>query len=693
MRRGRTLLWGNLPIKRSAIPELLSDLSTWPTVDTSSFDESDRAKFNSAAEAVRLFVEERDVTLAEIKRLTGVHREQLYRQLSRCLSKAEDGRIQGFRALIPHRHIKDYTRSAPVGPSRPRAKGGAAGAFSATLSRFSDVKGWLDRQIRLRHKQLGGEVRKVRMTMANLHKGLLERLKAAGVKDDEYPFNRDMQGLRSLQAYERAKRNALGRGADDDGPETPPIDAPDPPRGGDLSGLPQATLPFDAVQFDGHKIDGRFTLRLVDPFGMELLFELTRIWILVALDVITRAALGFQIVLAPEYDSDEVAQTLQSCFGEPKATQLTMPGLAVREGGGFPREVLEAAKYPRWRWFQFDSARANIADATLTRLTDVVGCFVATGRLGEPDDRAFIERFFGTLASHGFHQIPGTTGSSPTHEVRHLGDVKGDTGRLMSVDELEQVVYVMLADYNGQSHTGLGGRSPLEAMRYWLNKPGVAIRQLPAHKRKQLMLLQEARITPIVGGGKSGRQPHINFEGVRYTSDLLRSKPELIGKKLKIYFNIKDIRQIFAFFEDGSELGALLAAKSWRKTAHSLRLRKEILRLVRLGKLQYREGDDAIEAWAAYKRRIAATDKRAATALARQQQAISAAAGSAAQDVPGSDQATKTGAASESVSAKHPNEGASAAPDEPESATPEATGSSQPRPLRVRRTIVFGGNR
>lgn len=161
MRRGRTLLWGNLPIKRSAIPELLSDLSTWPTVDTSSFDESDRAKFNSAAEAVRLFVEERDVTLAEIKRLTGVHREQLYRQLSRCLSKAEDGRIQGFRALIPHRHIKDYTRSAPVGPSRPRAKGGAAGAFSATLSRFSDVKGWLDRQIRLRHKQLGGEVRKV----------------------------------------------------------------------------------------------------------------------------------------------------------------------------------------------------------------------------------------------------------------------------------------------------------------------------------------------------------------------------------------------------------------------------------------------------------------------------------------------------------------------------------------------------
>jgi hypothetical protein len=264
----------------------------------------------------------------------------------------------------------------------------------------------------------------------------------------------------------------------------------------------------------------------------------------------------------------------------------------------------------------------------------------------------------------------------------------------MTVDELAQIVYVMLADYNGASHSGLGGRTPLEAMRYWLKKPGAAIRQLPSHKRKQLMLLQDARIVSIVGGSKTGRQPHINFESVRYTSDLLKGKPELIGKKLKIYFNIKDIRQIHAFFEDGSELGALIASKSWRKTAHSLRLRKEILRLVRLGKLRYREGDDAIEAWAVYKRRAAASDKRAASALARQQQVQSAALTfRAAVGIRDAERDQVPSTRDPASSEDRIGSGSAQRKEEASVTGAEAVGLSQPRPLRVRRTIVFGGNR
>ena len=89
MRISRTVLWGHLPIKRSAIPELLADLSTWPTVDTSGFVELDRAVFESRAEAVRLFVEEREVTLAEIRRRTGVHpppRQNGCRLFRSCIS-------------------------------------------------------------------------------------------------------------------------------------------------------------------------------------------------------------------------------------------------------------------------------------------------------------------------------------------------------------------------------------------------------------------------------------------------------------------------------------------------------------------------------------------------------------------------------------------------------------------------------
>lgn len=693
MRLARTVLWGQLPIKRSAIPELLADLSNWPTVDTSNFSEDEKAKFDAGAEAVRLFVEEREVSLAEISRTTGVHREQLYRQLDRCLSKADDGRIQGFRALVPYRHLKDYVRVAPVKPSKPMARGGAAGAFSALLGRFHKIQNWLDQQIKLRTAPLRDEIRTVRKPITTLHKELLNKLREAQVREDEYPFNRDLLGLRSLQAYVKWVQAGGSEIDDEEGAEPPPTDTPLPRAARSRSGLPQAVLPFDAVQFDGHKIDARFTLRVIDPFGMEQLFEVTRIWILVALDVVTRAALGHQLVLAPEYDTDEVAAALQSCFGDSRPPQFTIPGLSVREGGGFPREFFTEAKFPAWRWFQFDSARANLAEATLTRLTSIVGCYVATGRLGEPDDRAFIERFFGTLARCGFQQTPGTTGSSPSDEVRQLGDVRGDINRLMTVDELSQVVHVMLADYNGTSHTGLGGRTPIEAMSYWLHKPGVAIRRIPSPKRRHLIFLQEARIVQVVGGGKHHRRPHINFEGVRYTSDLLIGKPELIGKKLKIYFNIKDIRQIQAFFEDGSELGVLVAAKSWRSTVHSLRLRKEILRLVRLGKLRYRDGDDAIEAWAAYRRRSAANDKRSATALARQRQdqaLIGSSQSGTAVQRPG-DEHDQTLFRFPTVHVESP---ISKSPGEEQaSQIGAATPSSQPRPLRVRRTIVFGGNR
>lgn len=692
MRPVRTVLWGNLPIKRSAIPELLADLCTWPTVDTSEFSEVDRTIYDLRAEAVRLFVEEKDVPIAEITRRTSVHREQLYRLLTRCLGKAEDGRIQGFRGLIPGKHLKDYVRTAPVKPSKPKSKGGAAGAFKALLERHEKICTWLVRQAKLRKKPLGSEIRKVRKAIPHLHREFLNKLREAGVRQDEYPFNRDLQGLRSFQAFVRLLEDGGNEPSDENNLEPPDVSVVSPDAEMASSQVPQHMLPFDGVQFDGHKIDLRLTLRYVDPFGLEFLFEITRIWILVALDVASRAVLGFQLVLAPEYDSDEIARALQSCFGSSHPPQFTIPGISVREGGGFPCDIFEAAKYPGWRWFQYDSARANLATATLERLTEIVGCFIHTGRLGEPDDRAIIERFFAYLAKYGLHQAPGTTGSKPDDEARRLADVGKDISRLMTVDELAQVIYVMLADKNGESHAGLGGRTPNEALGYWLSKPGVRIRQLPTQKRRKLIFLQEARVTTVVGGSKTKRRPHINFEGVRYDSDLMVSKPELIGKKLRIYFNIQDIRQLHAFFEDGAELGVLRASRSWRKTAHSLRLRKEILRLIRLGKLRYRDGDDAIEAWAIYKRKNAAKDKRAATALARQQQVEEFAVSVA--DVAIDQPVASVTATSEQGSQSVPDQSiASGVSDEILGASSSDNPRPKPRVLRVRRTIVFGGNR
>lgn len=611
------ILWGRMPITRSAIPEQLADLSNWPCVDRTALADNARNRFDQQVDAVTLFVEQPDVPLIEIERRTGVKRGQLYRLMDRCLRKHDDGRIQGFRGLLPYKHLKEYERRAKVAATKPRGRGGSAGALQQLLDRLPALRRWLVRQARQRNQPLReGEVREVRKTLRHIHKRFLERCAKLGIKETEWPFNRDERGLRSLQAFiyrEQRSPTAERPGAACDAAgeisgESPEVD--------DEVGWLAALLPFDAVQFDGHKLDLRLTLRFVDPFGMESLFELTRIFILVCIDVITRAVLGYHIVLSQEYDSDDVAHALQACFGPHRGPALTIPGLSVREGGGYPSELFEEqARYPGWRWFQYDNAKANLSEATLGRLSDIVGCYVHAGRLGEPNDRAFIERFFATIARLGLHQVPGTTGSSTDDVVRRLGDLGSDIALAMTVDELEQVVEVMLADYNGESHGGLGGRTPLQAMRYWLSKPGVRIRSLPPQKRRQLIFLQEARIVTLRGEAR----PYVNFEGVRYTSDVLASKTELRGKKVRIYFNTQDIRQLHAFFEDGTELGILIASRAWRRTAHSLRQRREILRLVRLGKLRYRADDDAVEAYALYKRRQARMSKKAANSLAELQ--------------------------------------------------------------------------
>jgi len=73
----------------------------------------------------------------------------------------------------------------------------------------------------------------------------------------------------------------------------------------------------------------------------------------------------------------------------------------------------------------------------------------------------------------------------------------------------------------------------------------------------------------------------------------------------------------------------LTANRPWCFTAHSLRTRREILRLQARGKLRYREGDDAVEAYIKYKRKEALHRRGAVRNLA-QVAALRAPAGSVA---------------------------------------------------------------
>ncbi|MGH8856827.1 MAG: hypothetical protein ACREXG_02170 [Polaromonas sp.] len=603
------------------MPDILQDFACLPKVDESVFEHKPdvRASYLNNLEAYRLFVMDRNVTLRQIRKLTGVDPKQLYRLLQRMMKKAEDGRIQGLRGLIPFKRLEEYKRTAVVKATSVLFTKNATGAMQQLLSAYPALDKWVRKRIRERNKPLRkGEIRAVRKSVRALHEEFLKRARQLGVQDDDYPFNQDYQGFRSFQALIKrvTLEQAGGHPKADDEPDGV---AARPNR--DFEPWPIGDVPFKLVQFDGHRIDVRLTLVVEDPFGMQTVIELHRIWILVVTDVSTRCVLGYYLSLGLEYNKDDVAEAIQAAIVPHRKMRFTIPGLEIKEGGGFPNDLMPELEYHRLEWFHYDTAKSHIAHDTLERLATVLGCWTMSGRLGKPDDRAIIERFFGLLEQY-FHQLPGTTGSRPSDPVRQLGGAGGDLGILITLDQLEQLVEVLVGDLNGEVHSSLGGRTPLQAMRYKVSKPEFLIQTLPVTRRHQLFLLKEATIKTIRGSGG----PHVNFEGVRYKSDILASRPELVGTTLRIYFIARDIRTIHAFFEDGSELGILVASRQWRKTPHSLRLRKEILRMISLGKIHCRGTDDPVEVYLSYRRTEAQQNRRAATSIAKVRAGVNAAA-------------------------------------------------------------------
>jgi len=143
------------------------------------------------------------------------------------------------------------------------------------------------------------------------------------------------------------------------------------------------------------------------------------------------------------------------------------------------------------------------------------------------------------------------------------------------------------------------------------------VRTVPVARRSTLCLLQEARVVTIRGNLARGVRPHVNFEYVRYDNSLLSGIAGMIGQQLRVYFNVKDVRHLHAFFMDGSELGVLTAARPWCFASHSLRVRQEIYSLIRQKKLACREGCDPVAAWFAYKKERAARHTRDANDIAQ----------------------------------------------------------------------------
>lgn len=606
------------------------DLSTWATVETSSLAEDERATFERRYEAICRFVD--GETVAAIRASCGIGPGQLYHLLRRCLANDNDGRAYGFRGLLPRLNLVGYTRRKSLPAKSKRTHGGQAGAFNLLLSAYPALQVWFERKVRERvillEQCTSDAGLKLRLNgLGRLHASFLNECRRLGLSANDYPFTTDRLAKESLaKTYRAALLEHFGRAARASGAThlkglrtVMPAQAP--------------TRAYEVVEFDGHRLDVRLKIVITDPLGFEQQFEIERIWLLVILDVYTRAALGYHVSLNHEYNRHDVVRTIINALEPHQPRKFAVAGLVYGRDDGFPSGKLPETGYAQWTRFKLDGAKANLADEVRHALTEFMGCFVDVGPSRTPDDRPYIERFFGSIASRLSSRLPGFTGSSPTDVRRALADPKGKLRLFVSLSELEDLLEAAIAGYNATAHGGLNGRTPLEAMTHSVRTRSAWLNWLPESRRRRVYLMQTPKRARVRGYLAQGQRAHVNFYGVRYTNAVLAATASFIGTELKLYFNSGDLRTIHAVTRDGVDLGLLKAQGAWGEVAHDLALRQEILR--QRGRRRPEAVDGSfLEAFVAAKVKAARGSRRAASSLAKTLRVLAAAPTAGAVAVP-----------------------------------------------------------
>lgn len=304
-----------MAVKRWSRIEVLAEtppIETWPDVNLAGLPERYVETFNARKSAITLYWN--GFPLEEVMSQTGISKNLLPRFLKRCLESAPDGRIHGFRALIPYSRTAPYQRVAAETKKLPQAKGGKSGMLGLTLNRFPDLEEDLVALILKKRKTRA--FHEHRLSATDLHQIFLKRLKELGVGKCEWPFNTRYQGARSIARYmidiqdryfsksihvreeqEAQAHVATGKGI-------APL-------------ISYEHRPYSAVEVDGHRIQAFFSVTFDTPEGTRQRIQLERLWLLVMVDREATAVLAYTVVYSSEITADDVLKLIRKAVSEP----------------------------------------------------------------------------------------------------------------------------------------------------------------------------------------------------------------------------------------------------------------------------------------------------------------------------------------------------------------------------------------
>lgn len=591
------------------------DISNWPIVNIMQLQPEDREIFKKREAAVKLYMLHEEVTLEIITEQTGVSKKELIIFIKKCLEfDPITETIWGFRALIPHKRTKKYDRSATTTflPQQQRPR--FSGAFNQLLEQYPEIREKITSAY-LRRK--GKNSTMPTISTDGIHRLFLSLCKKKGLGIHDYPFNTNDKGYRSLyRFFKKIENNHFSEGAKRYGKEAA--------RQSRMGTVPKHELilqkPFQRVQFDGHKIDAMFTITFKTPEGDLFTEVVERVWLLVIVDVATRAILGHHLCVNKEYNKDDVLHCIRNTVTPYEKRKFSIPGIDYDPKGGIPSAEIPETAWALWDEFSYDNGKANLSNIVTDRLYEVVRCTLNPGPVEAPEVRGIIERLFRSLEVLGYHKLVSTTGSNPSDPLRKNPEQQAKKFDI-SLSELEELTHILVSDYNGIPHSGIRNFSPLQLMKQRIER-GMEPRVLEPEKRKDAIFFMIQTKRRVSGDIAKGKRPFINYEGVRYQSDILGNSPHLIGTELTIVVNVDDIRTVKVFLSDGSEFGYLTAYGIWGITPHSLRTRKAINKLKNERKIFFTTYQDPFQIYYEYKASKAKTGKRERNQIAQLQREL-----------------------------------------------------------------------
>lgn len=569
--------------------------ANWEHVDERSMTPDREETFRKRKNAIEAYM--RGVSTAALKESWGFSRSHVTALINRCLTQHPDGKLWGWRGVVPHIRVTEWTRRTPP-PTGPDDQSGRAGVLQWLFASPGHQKSALEKRFRKKILERPSGLKGKRTPKQKLFKWFLDELREAGCERRmEWPFDTEFLGRTTIYRFiTRVRNEDPGRARELEGGTNAIRKA----KAGDGTNRPHFPV-FRRVECDAHKLDLRMVVMVPSPQGGYEPRKVNRLWVIVLIETESRAVLGYYLSMRKDPAADDVLRAIRNALSQWERRPISFSRAPYVEGAALPSAWNPKYLGACWDEFSVDGALANICDRVKDPLDQVVGAKILAPNVPGSfsvrrslDDRPFIESFFKAIAERGVH------GLSPSTKSKHP-DLKGDADPVvvanavqLQIEYIQELLDIIIANYNATPHTGIGSRSPLSQLDFLCAANGNHFRI--ADPREVARLGATRKLCTLLGGVHTGRRPHFNCANARYSSEMLVQRPDLIGQSFWLTIeNENDARWATVTDKNGMFICAVRAAPPWHRTPHSLYVRQAI-RALESKRLLFLNGNvDAVE--------------------------------------------------------------------------------------------------